>query len=76
MSSKLPAVTAKDLVRVAQKCGFVFRRQSGSHAIYVRDFDKARLVVPMHAGATLKRKTLRGMLQDMKLTAEEFMNQL
>ncbi len=74
MSPKLPAVTAKDLVRVAEKVGFVFRRQSGSHAIYVRESDKARVVVPMHSGKNLKPKTLHGIIQDLKLTAEQFRN--
>ena len=74
MSPKLPAVTAKDLVRVAEKVGFVFRRQSGSHAIYVRESDKARVVVPMHSGKNLKPKALHGIIQDLKLTAEQFRN--
>ena len=76
MSPRLPAVTAKDLVRVAEKLGFVFRRQRGSHAIYVRESDKARVVIPMHHGTDLKRKTLHGIIQDLKLTAEEFTNLL
>jgi predicted RNA binding protein YcfA (HicA-like mRNA interferase family) len=41
VTAKLPAATAKDLVRVAERLGFVFRRQSGSHAIYVRQNDQA-----------------------------------
>ena len=76
MSCKLPSLTAKELVRVALTTGFVFRRQAGSHAIYVRDSDKARIVIPMHAGKTLKPKTLHGIIRDMKLTAEEFSNLL
>ncbi|MGA2630952.1 MAG: type II toxin-antitoxin system HicA family toxin [Terriglobia bacterium] len=76
MSPKLPAVTAKDLVRVAQRAGFTFRRQRGSHAIYVRDADKARIVIPMHSGKNLKPKTLHGIMADMKLSAEEFQNLL
>jgi predicted RNA binding protein YcfA (HicA-like mRNA interferase family) len=71
MTPKLPAATAKDLVRVAQKLGFVFRRQSGSHAIFVRATDQARVVIPMHRGE-LKRKTLRGMIQDLRISIEEF----
>ena len=43
MTPKLPAASAKDLVRVAEKLGFVFRRQTGSHAIYIRTSDQARL---------------------------------
>lgn len=72
MSPKLPVVTAKEAARVAQKLGFEFRRQTGSHAIYVRKQDGARVVIPMHAGSTLKRKTLRGIIQDLKITVDEF----
>jgi len=69
------ATTAKDLVRVAQRLGFVFRRQSGSHAIYVRQSDQARVVIPMHKGE-LKRKTLRAIIQDLKISVEEFASML
>jgi hypothetical protein len=44
---------------------------SGSHAIYVRHSDQARVVIPMHKGE-LKRKTLRGIIQDLKIAIEEF----
>lgn len=71
MTPKVPVATAKDVVRVAEKLGFVFRRQSGSHAIYVRASDQARVVIPMHRGE-LKRKTLRGIIQDLKITVDEF----
>ena len=71
MTPKLPIATPKDLVRVAERIGFIFRRQSGSHAIYVRAADQARVVIPMHKGE-LKRKTLRSIIQDLKITIEEF----
>lgn len=48
MTPKQPAASAKDVVRVAEKLEFVFRRQSGSHAIYVRASDQARVVIPTH----------------------------
>jgi predicted RNA binding protein YcfA (HicA-like mRNA interferase family) len=73
VTPKLPTATAKDLVRVAERLGFVLRRQRGSHAIYVRDSDRARVVIPMHKGE-LKRKTLRAIIQDLKITVEEFGN--
>jgi predicted RNA binding protein YcfA (HicA-like mRNA interferase family) len=75
VTPKLPATSAKELVRVAERLGFVFRRQSGSHAIYVRASDQARVVIPMHKGE-LKRKTLRGIIQDLKISVEEFANLL
>ena len=71
MSAELPAVTPKQLARIAERLGFEFRRQRGSHAIYVRSSDQARVVIPMHSG-DLKRKTLRGIVADLKISLEEF----
>jgi predicted RNA binding protein YcfA (HicA-like mRNA interferase family) len=34
MSEKLPRVTADDAIRVLERAGFSFSRQSGSHKIY------------------------------------------
>jgi len=75
VTPKLPAATAKDLVRIAEGLGFMFRRQRGSHAIYVRQSDRARVVIPMHTGE-VKRKTLRAIIQDLKISVEEFGNML
>lgn len=76
MSPKLPVVTGKDVARVAQHLGFELRRQRGSHAVYVHQSDKARVVIPMHARADLKPKTLRGIIADLKTTVEEFIKLL
>ena len=72
MSPKLPVVTGKELARIVVKLGFEFRRQKGSHAIYVNPQDKTRTVIPMHSAVAIKPKTLRGIIQDLKLTVEEF----
>jgi len=74
VTPKQPVATAKDVVRVALRLGFEFRRQTGSHAIYVRGTDQARVVIPMHSGQALKRKTLRGIIQDLRISVEEFAN--
>jgi len=71
VSAKLPAVKPKELVRIAERLGFQFRRQKGSHAIYVRSSDQARVVIPMHSN-DLKRKTLRSIIEDLRITLEEF----
>ncbi len=75
MTPKLPVVTPKDAARIALRLGFVFRRQRGSHAIYVRENDQARVVIPMHGGE-LKRKTLRAIIQDLGVSVEEFQEML
>ena len=76
MTPKLPAVPAKDLARVAQRLGFEFRRQKGSHAVYVRSSDQRRVVIPMHSGRDLKPKTLRGIIEDLGISPEEFQQML
>ena len=72
MSPRLPAVTGKQAVRVVESLGFQLRRQRGSHAIYVRSADRARVVIPLHGSAQLKPKTLLGIILDQKITVEEF----
>lgn len=71
MSPHLPAITGNELARVAVRLGFLFDRQSGSHAVYVRQMDRARVVIPLHHGKILKPKTLLGILQDLGITVEE-----
>ncbi len=70
--SKLPSVSARDVIRVAEKLGFAFDRQRGSHAVDLRASDHRRLVVPVHQGRDLKPGTLRGLIDDMGLSVEQF----
>jgi len=76
VSKRLPQVKAKDVLRVAKKIGFEPDRQSGSHAIYYRNQDKRRIVVPIHPGKNIKRKTLYGIIKDMGIEMEEFIELL
>jgi predicted RNA binding protein YcfA (HicA-like mRNA interferase family) len=41
----------------------------------VRASDQARVVIPMHGG-DLKRKTLRSIINDLKISVEEFAEML
>jgi predicted RNA binding protein YcfA (HicA-like mRNA interferase family) len=70
--SKPPSIRAREVARVAQSMGFVFDRQRGSHAVYYRGSDGRRLVIPMHGSKDLKPGTVRGIINDMGLTVEEF----
>ena len=70
MSPFLPQVKAKDLVRVAKQLGFELDRQKGSHAIFYRPSDKARVVIPIHSGQDIKPKTLHGIIDDMRISPE------
>jgi len=71
MSEKLPRVTAADAIRVLEKVGFVFSRQSGSHKIYKNE-EGRRATVPYHSGKILHPKILSSILRDADLNVEKF----
>jgi len=74
---RFPAVTAKDVIRAAKKLGFEFSRQSGtSHAVYKRQSDKRRVIIPNHPTVTVKRKTLAAIISYLGITVEEFIKLL
>ena len=71
--TRLPALTGKDVVRALQKTGFVVVRTSGSHHRLEHSSDPSRVAtVPVHAGKTLKRGTLHGIIKQAALTVDEF----
>jgi predicted RNA binding protein YcfA (HicA-like mRNA interferase family) len=70
MSERLPRVTAKEIIRILEKRGFVASRSSESHRIF-RDGSGRRVTVPVHAGKTLHPKLLQSILRDMDMTVEE-----
>lgn len=72
MSPLLPQVKAKDLIRIAKQLGFELDRQKGSHAVFYRPSDKARVVIPVHASCDIKPRTLHGIIDDMRITPEKF----
>ena len=71
--SKLPALTGSRVVRALERGGFIVIRISGSHHRLAHVDDPSRVTtVPVHAGKTLKRGTVRGILKQAGLTVEEF----
>jgi predicted RNA binding protein YcfA (HicA-like mRNA interferase family) len=72
VNQRLPALTARDVVRALERAGFVGTRQSGSHYRLIHATDPARKVtVPVHTG-DLKRGTLRAIIAQAGFTVEEF----
>ena len=73
--AKLPTDLSGQQVRSAlEHAGFIFRRQRGSHMVLRRDNPYARVVVPDHKQVRLG--TLRAILAEAGLTAEEFIDLL
>jgi predicted RNA binding protein YcfA (HicA-like mRNA interferase family) len=76
MNQRLPALTARDVIRALARAGFKESRTSGSHCRLIHATDPARkLTVPIHSG-DLKRGTLRGIIAQAGLTVEEFIKLL
>lgn len=65
-----------ELFRVAASIGFVLDRQRASHAVYYRASDRRRVVIPMHGTKDIKPGTLRGIIADLGLTVNEFIEKL
>jgi len=72
MNQRLPALTARDVIRALERAGFAVSRTSGSHRRLVHSSDPARKVtVPVHTG-DLPRGTLRAIISQAGLTVAEF----
>ncbi len=72
--SKLPQVSGSDVVDALQKFGFTVRRQHGRHIIMRRGDPFAQTVVPDHR--QIDRGTLRAILRQAGITAEDFVKLL
>jgi predicted RNA binding protein YcfA (HicA-like mRNA interferase family) len=70
MTEKLPRITATEAIRVLERVGFSFSRQSGSHKIY-KNREGKRATVPYHSGKILHPKVLASILRDADLTVEK-----
>jgi len=72
MSDGIPRVRCDDLVRVLKKAGFVEKRQKGSHLTMWRGSDKRRVTIPIHPGREVPIGTLRSILRDADISADDF----
>lgn len=69
--ARLPVIKAKELIRVLYKLGFFEHHRVGSHAQFKHP-DGRRITVTIHGGKDVKSGTLRGIIDDLKMTVEEF----
>lgn len=70
MSEKLPRLTAAEIIKVLEKCGFILTRQSGSHKIY-KNAEGRRATVPFHAAKILHPKVLKSIMNEADLSSED-----
>jgi predicted RNA binding protein YcfA (HicA-like mRNA interferase family) len=69
--SRIPRVTARQAEKVVRKLGFVLARQSGSHRIY-KNAARLRVTISFHSGKILHPKIVQSIIDDARITPEEF----
>jgi len=71
--SKLPLLTAKELVKILKELGFEFKRQEGSHMFFEHSNGRTT-VIPNHPGEEVDRGLLNKIVKhDLKMSREEFL---
>jgi predicted RNA binding protein YcfA (HicA-like mRNA interferase family) len=71
--SKLPLITAKELIKILLKLGFDLKRQKGSHKFFQHK-DGRTTVIPDHGTEQLDRGLLNKIIkQDLMITVEAFL---
>jgi predicted RNA binding protein YcfA (HicA-like mRNA interferase family) len=71
--TKLPSLTARDVIKKLRKAGFVFDRQAkGSHEIWYNPTTKRRTTIPNHPGVDIPKGTLKAIIKEAGLIVEEF----
>lgn len=68
--AKLPRISARDMVSVLERRGYVLSRQDGSHKIYKNEEGK-RATVPFHASKILHPKVIKSILKDIGMSVDE-----
>ncbi|MDO8656922.1 MAG: type II toxin-antitoxin system HicA family toxin [Nanoarchaeota archaeon] len=68
---KIPLLSSKEVCKFLEKEGFEFIRQKGSHRFY-RHSDGRTTVVPVHTNRDIKRGLLKGILDEIQMSREEF----
>lgn len=77
--SKMPQVSGGELIRALQRAGLVVVRQRGSHVQLRRLEANGKMTafpVPVHAGKTIKKGTLNGILRKADLNVDDLIELL
>ena len=72
--TKIPVLTARDVIRGLKKAGFVLYRQArGSHEIWYNPVTKRRTTIPNHPGVDIPKGTLKAILKEADISLERFL---
>ena len=71
--TRMPQVTARELVKFLKAQGFKEDRQSGSHLTLWHEGRKIAVTVPVHSGCDVGRGLAVRLLKDAGFTVEEYL---
>ena len=60
-------ITGKKLCSILEENGWTLARISGSHHVYIKDGEEARIVVPVHGNKEIKIGLLKAILKTASL---------
>ena len=70
--SRMPQVTAREMLQFLQGQGFVEDRQVGSHLTLRHEERQLSVTIPMHSGCDLGRGLAIRILRDAGFTVDDF----
>ena len=71
--TRMPQVTARELIRFLKSQGFVEDRQTGSHLTLWHEAQRIAVTVPVHEGVDIGRGLAVRILKDAGFSVEDFM---
>ncbi len=74
--ARAPRITSRQLLRALRTLGWSPTAQRGSHMQLTHPDKPGRVTVPVHAGETLKPKTLAAILDQAGLTLDDLRDAL
>ena len=72
--SRMPQVTARELIRFLKAHGFAEDLQSGSHITLRHKEKNISLTLPIHTGCDIGRGLAIRIIKDAGLTIEDYLN--
>ena len=71
--SRMPQVTARELVRFLKSQGFIEDRQSGSHLTLWHPQRNVSVTIPIHTGCDIGRSLSVRILKDAGFTVDDYL---
>jgi len=71
--TRMPQVTARDLIRFLKAQGFVEDRQSGSHLTLWHEGRGVSLTIPIHPGSDIGRGLAMRILKDAGFSVDDYL---